>query len=124
MPTVQALTGTVHELFSSQQVTEKLKKRELVLEVVENPQYPEYIKLEAINGMCDKLDDAPRGSKITAYINFRGRPWTSQDGKKSYFNSIQIWKMEVLESVAYPLDVQYANAPPYSDDKNDDDLPF
>ena len=44
------IKGKVHEVSPTTQVTDSLKKRELIVEYVENPQYPEYLKFEAIPG--------------------------------------------------------------------------
>jgi hypothetical protein len=38
------IKGKVHEVSPTTQVTESLKKRELIVEYIENPQYPEYLK--------------------------------------------------------------------------------
>ena len=42
------IKGKIHEIMPTTQVTESLKKREMILEYIENPQYPEYLKFEAI----------------------------------------------------------------------------
>jgi hypothetical protein len=42
------IKGKVYEVSATQQVTDSLKKRELIIEYIENPQYPEYLKFEAI----------------------------------------------------------------------------
>ncbi|MFB0498445.1 hypothetical protein ABID99_004682 [Mucilaginibacter sp. OAE612] len=53
--------GKVHEVSATQQVTDSLKKRELILEYIENPQYPEYLKFEAIQDRCNLLDNVKVG---------------------------------------------------------------
>jgi len=88
------IEGTVHEVSSTQQVTDKLTKRELILEYAENPQYPEYIKFEAIQDRCALLDNVKPGQTVTVHFNLKGRPWTDKAGKKTYFNSLQVWKVE------------------------------
>ena len=40
--------GKVHEISQVITVSEKFKKRELILEYAENPTYPEYVKFEAV----------------------------------------------------------------------------
>lgn len=90
------LTGKVHEVTPTIQATEKLKKRELILEYAENPQYPEFIKFEAIQDRCNLLDNVRPGDDIEVYFNLAGRPWTDKTGKKTYFNSLKIWKINIL----------------------------
>lgn len=87
------IQGIVHEISGVTQVSDKLRKQELIIEYAENPQYPEYLKLEAINDKCDLLDNLAIGAAVTVHFNFRGRPWTDKTGKKTYFNSLSLWKI-------------------------------
>lgn len=87
------ILGTVHEIGNTEQVSDKLRKRELIIEYAENPQYPEFIKIEAINDRCDLLDSIRLGQSVTVDFNIKGRPWTDKTGKKTYFNSLQLWKI-------------------------------
>ncbi len=114
--------GKIHEVSATQQVTDSLKKRELILEYVENPQYPEYLKFEAIQDRCDLLNSLKPGDDVEVSFNLRGRPWTDKTGKKSYFNSLQLWKINVLAAGSAPT-----YTPPAADissSSDDDDLPF
>ena len=42
------IEGKLIEKFETVQITETFKKREFVLEYIENPEYPEFIKIELI----------------------------------------------------------------------------
>ena len=75
--------GKVHEVGPTTQVTDSLKKRELILEYIENPQYPEYVKFEAIQDRCNILDNVKVGDDVEVFFNLRGRPWTDKTGKKN-----------------------------------------
>ena len=119
------IKGKVHEVAPTQQVTDSLKKRELIVEYVENPQYPEYLKFEAINDRCALLDNVKVGDDVEVFFNLRGRPWTDKTGKKSYFNSLQLWRISVLtggSAAAAPEYAAPANLSPAQGE--DDDLPF
>ena len=121
------IKGKVHEVSPTTQVTDSFKKRELIVEYVENPQYPEYIKFEAGQDRCALLDNVKVGDDVEVFFNLRGRPWTDKTGKKSYFNSLNLWKVNVLSATgnstapspeyAKPADIS-AGA------EEDDDLPF
>lgn len=107
-----------HEVGATVQATESLKKRELIVEYIENPQYPEYLKFECINDKCAMLDSLRPGDDIEVFFNLKGRPWTDKTGKKSYFNSLQLWKVSVLGKVqAHPTTTT-------SSKPDEDDLPF
>lgn len=88
------ISGKVHEVFATQQITPTFKKREFVVEYVENPQYPEYLKFDVMGDKCDLLDEFTQGDAIKVSFNLKGRPWTAADGKKTYFNSFQAWRFE------------------------------
>jgi len=115
------IKGKIHEIGATQQVTDTVKKRELIIEYIENPQYPEYIKFEAIQAKCDLLDQLRVGDDVEVFFNLKGRPWTDKNGKKSYFNSLWLWKVNTLskaENTVGNLAIQSPGAP------DEDDLPF
>lgn len=90
------IKGKCHDVGTTEQVTESLKKRELIVEYAENAQYPEYIKFECINDRCALLDNLRTGDDVEVFFNLKGRPYTDKSGKKSYFNSLQLWKVSKL----------------------------
>jgi hypothetical protein len=114
------IKGKVAEVGATQQVTDSLKKRDLIIEYIENPQYPEYLKFEAIQDKCAVLDNVKAGQDIEVFFNLRGRKWTDKAGKVSYFNTLQVWKVNVLGASSTPAQA----APIYDSGSQDDDLPF
>jgi hypothetical protein len=118
------IKGKVHEVSPTVQVTDSLKKRELIVEYVENPQYPEYLKFEAMQERCNLLDNVRPGDDVEVFFNLRGRPWTDKAGKKSYFNSMALWKINVLAGTPAAAAPQYAPPADISSAPEDDDLPF
>ena len=119
------IKGKVHEVSPTVQVTDTLKKRELILEYIENPQYPEYIKFEAIQDRCNLLDSVKVGDNVEVSFNLKGRPWTDKTGKKSYFNSLQLWRVNKLnDTTAAASSPEYAPPVDLSAAPDDDDLPF
>ena len=99
------------------QVSDKFKKRELIVEYAENPTYPQTIKFEASQDKCDKLDALKAGDEINLHYNLNGREWTDKTGNVQVFNTLSIWKLDIVGSVK-PQPAQTSNANP------DDDLPF
>ena len=120
------IKGKVHEVSPTAQVTESLKKRELIVEYIENPQYPEYLKFEAIQDRCALLDNVKVGDDVEVFFNLKGRPWTDKTGKKSYFNSLQLWRVNALAAGAGSATTPEYAAPSsdISSSNDDDDLPF
>lgn len=88
------IKGTIEVITKEQQITETFKKREFVVKHAENPDYPEFIKLEMIQDNCAVLDGYSIGQEVTAYINLKGRKWTDPQGEDKYFNTLQCWKLD------------------------------
>ncbi len=89
-----SISGSILEISDVQQIKETFKKREFVLELTENPQYPEFIKFELIQDKCTLLDAYKVSDRVTVHFNLKGRKWTDREGKVVYFNSLQAWRME------------------------------
>ena len=119
------IKGKVHMISETMQVTDTFRKRELVVEYAENPQYPEFVKFEAIQDRVSLMDPLKVGDEVEVFFNLRGREWTDRAGKKQYFNTLQLWRVNVMSGEASPASPQYA--PPVdvsASPEEDDDLPF
>lgn len=126
------IKGKIEKIFSTQQVSQSFRKREFVIEFAENPQYPEYIKLEMIQDKCDQLDQFNEGQTINISFNLKGRKWTDPKGEVKYFNTLQAWRI-TPEATNEPAPITAGNSapPPAATDEPDwlssddsDDLPF
>lgn len=120
------IKGKVYEVSPTVQVTESLKKRELILEYIENPQYPEYLKFEAIQDRTALMDNVKVGDDVEVFFNLKGRKWTDKMGKVVYFNTLQLWKVNALSAAGSAAAAAPAYAAPadISSTADDDDLPF
>ena len=87
------IVGKIIQVGQTEQATEKLTKRELIVEYAENPQYPEELKFEAINDKCAIFDNLSAGQTVTVDFNLRGRKWVNKKGVAQWFNSLQAWKV-------------------------------
>lgn len=104
------------------------RKRELVVTTEE--QYPQHILVEFVQDKCDLLNNYQVGQDVKVNINLRGREWVNPQGETKYFNSIQGWRIEGVQSGAAPQgmpEVPPAQAfEPANNVKEEDhdDLPF
>ncbi|MGW8123872.1 DUF3127 domain-containing protein [Roseivirga echinicomitans] len=105
------LKAKLLEIFPTQQVSGSFKKREFVVEFAENPQYPEYVKFEAIQDKCDLLDSFKPNQMVNVSFNLKGRKWTDAQGQVKYFNSLQAWKI-TPESAGQNAPKASGNTPP------------
>ncbi len=85
--------GKLHLKQDAQQVTEKFRKREFVLEMIEG-NYPEYIKFQLVNDKCTLLDKYNIGDEIQVSFNLRGKPFQSKTGEMVYFTNLDAWRIE------------------------------
>ncbi|QEL01096.1 DUF3127 domain-containing protein [Olivibacter sp. LS-1] len=115
------ITGIVHIVEPTQQVTDSFKKRDLIVKYAENPQFEEYIKFEATQDRVNIFDSLSVGDSIKVSFNLRGRPWTNKDGVTTYFNSLVAWRVDKLSSGSAPTPEPFDLGSSPSDD---DGLPF
>lgn len=113
------IKGTVHAVFETKQVSEKFRKREFVVLTEDNPKYPQKLLLEATGDKCEMLDPVGVGDQLNVEVDLRGREWRSPSGETKYFNTIQAWKIEVLQKAAPRPDPIVAGG-----GGTQDDIPF
>lgn len=124
------ITGKILEIADIQQVSNSFQKREFILEYVENPQYPEYLKFEMIQDKCAILDSYNVNDSVEVYFNLKGRKWTDPKGVVKYFNSLQAWKIEGAGNNSQqgppPADngLDQMEEPGWVSNGDEDDLPF
>ena len=86
------VTGRLHEIFDEQQVSEKFRKREFVLEVQEG-QYPEQIKFQMVQDKTALIDPYKVGDEVKVTFNLRGRGF-NKNGQMLYFTNLEAWRIE------------------------------
>lgn len=107
------IQGRIKQIFPSQMIGQNgFEKRDLVIVTDEN--YPQTIIIQFTQQRCDLLDSLQVGQNVKVYINIRGREWTNPQGETKYFNTIEGWKIEVIQTtnVAYQQPVQQAPQQP------------
>jgi hypothetical protein len=86
------VTGRLHEIFDEQQVSEKFRKREFVLEV-QDGQYPEQIKFQLVQDKTALIDPYKMGDEVKVTFNLRGRGF-NKNGQMLYFTNLEAWRIE------------------------------
>tara|TARA_A100001011_G_scaffold324527_1_gene346908 strand:+ start:115 stop:489 length:375 start_codon:yes stop_codon:yes gene_type:complete len=103
------------------------KKRELVVTTEE--QYPQHILVEFIQDKCEILNSFQIGNNVKIGINLKGREWTNPEGQIKYFNSVQGWRIDIIDG---EISQELPPIPPPISSENidenkteeEDDLPF
>ena len=121
--------GSIKIIGEVQEISATFKKRELVVSTDE--QYPQTLSIEFIQDKTDLLNKFEIGQNVKVGINLRGREWENPQTKEiKYFNSIQGWRIELLENSSSDDDLPpIDNLSPFepaseTNDEDLDDLPF
>jgi hypothetical protein len=118
------LTGTVKQIGSTVQVTEKFKKREIVVTDTSST-YPQHVTFQLTQDKCDMLDAFKEGQEVEVSFNVEGREYADKNtGEIRHFNSLTAWRIEAGLApmpAAAPV-AAVAVAPVAAGD--DSDLPF
>jgi hypothetical protein len=88
------VTGRLHTIFATQQVSERFTKREFVVEMSDNSKYPQTVLFQLTGDRCNQLDGLEVGADVRVDFSLRGREWKSPKGEIKYFNSLDVWKVE------------------------------
>ncbi|MGL2962907.1 DUF3127 domain-containing protein [Flavobacterium sp. RSB2_4_14] len=122
------VTGKIKVINAEQQVSASFRKRELVVATEE--QYPQFISINFVQDKCDLLNNYQVGEPVKVSINLRGREWTNPQGETKYFNDIQGWRIEKLQTevpspgmAPMPPAEAFAPATDFKEEEHDD-LPF
>jgi len=119
------MQGKVHAAFGTEQVTQRFRKREFVLELDGESRYPQYVMFQLTGDRCERLDGIEKGDAVAVEFSLRGREWTSPKGEIRYFNSLEVWSVDRVGEGASPGAADPGSPgddpPPPTDD---DDIPF
>ncbi len=122
------ITGKVIEVFPVNQVSDKFRKREFVIEKKETgggAVFVDYLKFQLVQDKCELINESFLHEEVRILFNLRGNKW-ERDGKVNYFTNLDVWKLEIISSPG-----KDQNIPPHTtfDDiptENEElsDLPF
>ncbi len=86
--------GRLHIITETKKVSERFSKREFVVEIADNPKYPQLVQFQLTGDRCEQLDRFSVGDEVRLDFSLRGREWKSPSGEVKYFNSLDVWKVE------------------------------
>jgi hypothetical protein len=123
------ITGKVIDIFPVNQVSDKFKKREFVIEKKETggaAVFIDYIKFQLLQDKCDLINESFLNEDVKIWFNLKGNKW-ERDGKINYFTNLDAWKLEKISSSARDQNVSsrtttLEDIPPENDELSD--LPF
>jgi hypothetical protein len=84
------LKGTLKVISAEERVSDNFSKKEIVVTVDEDTQYPQDIVCQAINKQIELITaDFKMGGKVIVSCNLRGR---ASNGK--YYNQLVLWSIK------------------------------
>jgi hypothetical protein len=127
------ITGKLLVKYDTQEVSERFRKREFVLELsdeVGGNVYTNYAKMQLVQGKCELLDQYQVGDLVKVNFNIKGTKW-ERDGKINYITNLDAWRIEHAQSQAPAASPQpsfpAAEPAPFNynvSQDSADDLPF
>jgi hypothetical protein len=133
------LSGTLRVIKDTQVISDRFKKREFVVMIDEEGQFPQPIMCQFTQDRCSKLDGYNSGDKVKVEFYLKGREWTSPQGDVKYFISADAWTIDKLSGDSVQVgspneDAASGDIPPppspttFENDNEgnpeEDDLPF
>lgn len=125
--------GKIILINATQQVSDKFKKREFVLETYEDVNgqtYTNFAKFQTTQNKCDILDRFKVNDMVNVSFNIKGNKW-ERDGKVNYISNLDAWRVEAVGGTQQQRTPQQSynqpaqsNAAPASAPDNIESLPF
>jgi single-strand DNA-binding protein len=119
------VTGKLYEVFEENQVSDKFRKREFVIEIADGS-YTQYPKFQLTQDKCSLIDNFKVGQEIKILFNLTCKPFMGKDGKAQYFTNLQAWKIdsEGTQGSARQDAPSAWTASKNTSDDEENDLPF
>ena len=121
------LSGKLIEKNDTVQVNDTFKKREFVIEHIDNSggkEFIDLIKFQLTGERCSLLDKFNLNDELKVSFNIRGRRWEKED-RVGYFTNLDAWRIEKIAKTSDepppPPPLMEEEAPPFEEH---DDLPF
>lgn len=108
------ITGKLIMVNDTQQVNDRFKKREFVLETSEEVNgnvYTNYAKLQLVQNKCEIIDNFNVGDTVKVNFNIKGNKW-ERDGNVNYITNLDAWRIENAQqgtAPAAPASPAYTN---------------
>ena len=113
------IIGKLLVKYPVQNVSDKFKKREFVLELSEEINgnvYTNFAKMQLVQAKCDIIDRYNEGDIVKVSFNIKGTRY-EKDGKVNYFSNLDAWRIEAAnaaQNTSAPVNTYSQPAPTYS----------
>ena len=115
--------GIIYKINEIQNISEKFKKRDFVLEIKNNEAYVQKVMFNLILDKVDAINNCNVGDTVTVDYELQGKEWTSPDGTVKFFNTLSVRGIERPLAEPNKITTEEMNKR-VSTDTDKDDLPF
>ena len=122
------ITGKIIDIAPVNQVSDKFRKREFVIEKKEAggaAVFIDFFIFQLIQDKCDLINESYLNEDVKIWFNLKGNKW-ERDGKINYFTNLDAWKIEKITSQGRDQNItahkSLEDVPPENDELSD--LPF
>lgn len=93
--------GILKQVNETQKISDTFQKREFVVTIEPNSQYPQHVSFQATQDKCGLFDFGKFkvGDEVKVHFNLRGREWNGPEGVR-YFNTLEAWRIEMVNKAA------------------------
>ena len=121
------VTGKLYKKNPMEVKSEKLSIQNLIIHTTED--YPQYLQIQATNKAIPQLAGVNEGDTLKLTVNVQGRLWKNPQGDEICFNTLSLYKCEVLVIGSQPqqqaqIQTHKADVMPSSAEDESDPLPF
>lgn len=121
------LSGKIIEIFPENQVSDRFRKQEFVIEVNDSRSgydFTDYIKFQLIQDKVDLIKSFKVNQEVTVSFNIKGNKWV-KDGRTNYFTNLDAWKIEAKSNEPEnPMPENFQGSPIENSPEQENDLPF
>lgn len=94
------ITGIVHSISPTKQITDSFQKRDAIIKVDEignNGQtYTQHVNIEIKQKACEYWDGIKKGDAVVCQCNVRGRLYNRRDtNEEASFTALDAWRVDV-----------------------------
>ena len=92
------IQGVIYKIEEIQNVSEKFRKRDFVLEIQNNEAYVQKVLFTLIMDKVDEIESFSTGEEVEVDFNLQGKEWTSPSGEVKFFNTLSVYRINKIES--------------------------
>ncbi len=105
-----------------EQISEKFKKRRLIVEHSKSTNYPQTSEFTLIQNNVSLADGLNPGDEVKLLFDLKGKEFVDKNSIVRVFNSLEVWRIEIIKKSPDFVETPAENSGIVYDDK--EDLPF